>query len=97
MKRFLFLVTIAAFASAQDRPLAPKQQPPTQTTGRCQIVSPSAGLNFMIDTQTGKVWELTRYTDVEGEPRVWVNMTRIDDSAQFFAWVRTQTAKKDKQ
>lgn len=26
---------------------------------------------FMLDTQTGKVWQLTQFSDVNGEPVVW--------------------------
>lgn len=37
---------------------------------------------FLVDTQTGKVWQLTQFTDVKGEPTVWNRMDRIDDDKQ---------------
>lgn len=35
---------------------------------------------FMIDTQKGKVWQLTKITDVENQPTVWQPMMVIDNS-----------------
>lgn len=34
---------------------------------------------FLLDTQLGKVWTLTKYTDIAGEPSVWKDMTIVDD------------------
>lgn len=34
---------------------------------------------FLVDTQTGRVWQLARFTDVKGNPVVWQFMYRIDN------------------
>ena len=49
---------------------------------RYQIVfNPSVRADtFMIDTQKGKVWQMTKITDVESQPTVWQPMTVIDSS-----------------
>lgn len=33
---------------------------------------------FLLDTQKGKVWQLTKITDVEGQPTVWQPLDVID-------------------
>jgi hypothetical protein len=40
---------------------------------------------FMIETATGRVLHLVTYTDLEGDPRVWEIMPRIDSDAEFTA------------
>lgn len=49
---------------------------------RYQIVfNPSARADtFMIDTQKGKVWQLTKITDVESQPTIWQPMVVLDGS-----------------
>jgi hypothetical protein len=53
---------------------------PTPTLGRYQIVmSPhNARDTFLLDTETGRVWQLTVMTYLNGEPAVWDLMPRID-------------------
>jgi hypothetical protein len=65
---------------------------PSTTQGRYVIVfSPLARADtFLLDTETGRVWQLTTYTDVAGEPRVWRNMLRIDSEADLIKWLSTQ-------
>lgn len=36
---------------------------------------------FLVDTHTGKTWELVRYSYLDGEPRAWVLVDRIDNFA----------------
>jgi hypothetical protein len=69
---------------------------PAPTPGRFQIVfSPTARADtFMLDTQTGKAWQFTRYTDLIGEPQVWLPVPRIDGQADLAVWLSTQTPKK---
>jgi hypothetical protein len=47
---------------------------------RFQIVSnPNARVDtFLLDTQKGKVWRMTRITDLEDQPTVWEPMEIID-------------------
>jgi hypothetical protein len=71
--------------------------PSTQTApGRYQIVfSPHARADtYLVDTETGKVWESVVYTDVEGKPSVWRAMDRIDGDAELAVWIGKQTIKK---
>lgn len=42
---------------------------------------------FLLDTQTGKVWQLTQLTDVKGDPTVWNRMDRLDDDKQIFQFI----------
>ena len=83
-----------AGALAQESPPTPQ---PSTSQGRYVIVfSPLARADtFLLDTQTGRVWQLTTYTDVVGEPRVWKNMARIDTEADLFNWLTTQEIKSD--
>jgi hypothetical protein len=77
----LFLGLLDA-ANAQDLTL-PKsdllKSPPTQ--GRYQIVmSPHVARDtFLLDTETGRVWQLTAFMFLNGEPAVWNLMPRIDN------------------
>ena len=50
---------------------------------------------FLLDSQTGKVWELVTITDVNGQPRIWNAMDRVDSSGQFVEWLRRQSPKAD--
>lgn len=42
---------------------------------------------YLLDTETGKVWRPTQYTDVAGQPTVWLYMDRVDDSKQLQSWI----------
>jgi hypothetical protein len=50
------------------------------TQGRYQIImSPhNARDTFLLDSETGRVWQLTIFTFLNGEPGVWDLMPRID-------------------
>jgi len=89
---FVVVIFLLPPASAQDRPREPRA--PDQY-GRFVITfSPHARADtFLLDTQTGKVWELIRYTDLEGEPRVWRAVDRLDSEAQELQWLRQQPTK----
>jgi hypothetical protein len=58
---------------------------PMPRNGRYVIVfSPIARADtFLLDTQKGKVWQLTRFNDLVGEPLVWDDMGIIDNSADI--------------
>lgn len=63
---------------------------PTVTQGgRFQIIFNPSGVRadtFLLDTQTGKIWRPTKYTDLRGEPTVWVYEDRLDTLAQVQAF-----------
>ena len=52
---------------------------------RFQIVSnPNARIDtFLLDTQKGKVWRMTRITDLEDQPTVWEPMEIIDPDGEI--------------
>lgn len=85
---------IFALAAAAQANAAPQLNAPVQS-GRFQIFfSPHArGDTFLVDTQTGKVWQLIKFTDVRGEPTVWDRMDRLDDDAQTLRFLRQHGAK----
>lgn len=78
---------------SQERPSAPRSP---EQYGRFVITfSPFARADtFLLDTQTGKVWQLTRFTDIQGDPLVFKNLDRIDSEAQFDVWLRSQRLKE---
>ncbi len=48
---------------------------------------------FLIDTQTGKVWQRNKFTDIDGEPTVWRLMDRIDDDNQLRQFILQHNVK----
>lgn len=80
----LSLVTFegSARADEQQRPVA------RAVDGRYQIVvNPSVRADtFLLDTQTGRVWRLTRYTNLKGNPEVWLYMDRVDSILEWKKW-----------
>jgi hypothetical protein len=79
------IVAIGAFCLALGTAHAQQNQAPikTQEPGRYQIVfSPiTTRAIFLLDTQTGRAWQLTAYTDLNGEPLAWKLMFRLDTLA----------------
>lgn len=76
------LSLVASFAAAQ----APKSDQPSQVTGRAPqgryqiIMSPhNARDTFLIDTETGRTWQLTVFSFLNDDPAVWNVMPRIDN------------------
>lgn len=98
MKRILFVIAILiATASAQDRP---KQAAAIRTdlspaAPRYQLfVNPNVRADtFMLDTQTGKVWRLTEFTDLLGDPDVWIPVDRVDDTQELGVWLQIHVSK----
>lgn len=57
--------------------------------GRFQIIFNPSGVRadtFLLDTQTGRIWRPTKFTDLEGEPSAWVYEDRLDTQAGFNVW-----------
>lgn len=52
--------------------------------GRYQIVfSPNVRADtFLLDTQKGRVWQMTKFSDLPGEPTAWNEMDVIDSSGE---------------
>jgi hypothetical protein len=57
----------------------------SQQPGRYQIVfnSQVRADTFMIDTATGTVWQMVKFTDLTDGPTVWQIMKRIDNEADL--------------
>ncbi len=70
---------------------------PSETPPRFQIVfSPHAARDtFLLDTATGRVWQLTSFSYLDGEPVAWDLMTRIDNKDDFGRFIQehSQTPK----
>ena len=66
--------------------------------GRYQIVtSPhNARDTFLLDTETGRVWQLTVFSFLNDEPVVWNVMPRIDDDDDYAKLLR-EHGKKPRQ
>jgi hypothetical protein len=73
----------------------PSTQAQTTPSGRFQIVlNPQVRADtFLLDTATGRTWVPTKFSDLEGDPVIWDIQTRVDTSAEFMAWFKTQTKK----
>jgi hypothetical protein len=37
---------------------------------------------FLVDTQKGRVWQLAKFTELEGEPTLWKGIVAIDDAKE---------------
>ncbi len=86
----LFLTSLLSACKQEQPPIPPGfilNEPRTATSspqnGRYVIVfSPLVPQDkFLLDTQKGKVWQLTKYPDLVGEPTVWEDMGITDNSA----------------
>ena len=98
MRGFIIVVAIAtlspSFAAAQVKYETPTQQ---RQDGRYVIVhSPHARLDTMLlDTATGRTWELVRYTNLQDEPRVWIPVRQENTEADAVATVKAHPPKID--
>lgn len=97
MKEIIIAAAIMVLPSAAGA--QPKEQAvvPQRQDGRFVIVhSPFARADtMMIDTATGRTWALTKFTDLNGEPVVWLLMDRIDSDADRRRVVQTHGLKPD--
>jgi hypothetical protein len=101
---FVFALLLILFP-AQLLPQTPKTKTGTtgNTTspmsstelGRYRIIfSPHARADtFLVDTLSGKVWQLTKYVEFVGDPIVWTYMDRLDDFRQMLQWESNQIDK----
>jgi hypothetical protein len=72
------------------------QQAEVPPVGRFQIIiHPGTGVQtFLLDTVEGKVWQLSRYTDLEGEPLAWSDMSVLTFS-EYDTFLKTHKAKTE--
>lgn len=60
------------------------------TAGRFRIVfSPlERSDTFLLDSVTGRVWQMTQMTDLKGQPTVWKHMVRLDTNADDYVFAQ---------
>jgi hypothetical protein len=65
------------------------------SSGRYQIVlSPHLRADtFLLDTKTGRVWVMAKFSDVNGEPTAWEPIDRLDNDEQILVWERARRFK----
>ena len=81
-------VRAAAGGSTSPPPGGSIGGPPGGLPGRYQIViSPHLRAEtFLVDTQTGRTWIMTRYDDLEGKPSVWHYQDKVDNLDELREW-----------
>jgi hypothetical protein len=78
----LTITLAAAIAVVTLAPVGTAQESETENGRFTIVVSPHARADtFLVDTASGKVWQLVKYTDLAGEPTVWDYMARVDNVA----------------
>lgn len=57
--------------------------------GRYQIVmNPNAAVHtYLLDTATGRIWQLSRFTFLNGDPQAWDIMERLDNGEEYRGFV----------
>lgn len=65
--------------------------------GRYQIVLSSITntSKYLLDTWTGKTWQLVQFTEFSGEPLVWMAMDRIDGMKDYQEWQKAHFTKEE--
>ena len=65
-------------------------------SGRYQIVlSPNVRADlFLLDTQTGRIWQRQTLSDVPDHPDAWFIQDRLDSHAEANAWINQQRLAK---
>jgi hypothetical protein len=92
MKKTLLVVAallsfVLVSGGRQDAP------PAESAVGRYQILyNPNVRADtFLLDTQTGKVWTPTQFSQFKHVPTAWLIQDRIDNDAQLLDWSKRQT------
>jgi len=97
MRNFVLCLLIIATLSYGQQPTKsqPKPSGSERPSGRYVIFfSPHARADqYLVDTDSGRVWEKVSYTDLVGDPEVWMPQPRIDSDAQFDEWLKKQQTK----
>jgi hypothetical protein len=89
------LILLVSLSAPLANVFAAQQNAPAQN-GRFQIFfNPNVRADtFLVDTQTGTVWQLIQFTDLKGDPTVWNRMDIIDDDKQAFQFALKHGAKE---
>jgi hypothetical protein len=95
---FIVVATVSMLVgpvAAQDQPKIAAPTVTPQLYGRYQIViSPFSERNtYLLDTETGAVWQLQAFNSLNGEPLVWNLMPRVSNDDDM-ARVVSQFGKK---
>lgn len=66
------------------------------TPGRFQIIMhPNIRADqYLLDTATGQVWQLIKFTSLQGEPEAWRFMARLDNQAELMNFFMSRPNKK---
>ena len=84
-------------ASAQSPTKNPPSSPSAgnHTCGRYQVFfSPHARADaYLVDTETGRIWEKVTYSNLVGEPEAWLPLARIDNDIELNDWLKKQQFK----
>ena len=93
----ILVIVLLSIAAANAWSLFSSDTPPSPApqTGRYQIFfSPHMRADtFLVDTVEGKVWQLTTYADLVGDPQGWGHLERIDNDAQMAAFYASNILK----
>lgn len=56
------------------------------------VINPNVGkFQYLLDKQNGKIWRLTQFTDLQGQPDVWCNMVRINNEDELIEFARARS------
>jgi hypothetical protein len=64
--------------------------------GRYQIVMhPTFRADqYLLDTSTGQIWQMTKFGGLQGEPEAWKYMTRLDTESEYVAFLLSKPSSK---
>jgi hypothetical protein len=81
----LIIFVLITLIAACDQPISHAQSKSQEESAKCYdiVFSPQARADtFLIDKCEGKVWRLTQFTDLEGDPSAWYEMPIISQTGQ---------------
>lgn len=53
------------------------------------VINPNVGkFQYLLDKQNGRVWQLTQFTDIQGQPVAWKNMIKINNEDELIEFAR---------
>ena len=89
----LFMMPLVSYGATPPAAQPPHTQSPATTSNNRFVIffSPFARADvYLVDTQSGRVWKPVTYTDIKGQPEVWMPQNRFDTMKEFRAWVLSQ-------
>lgn len=95
MRGYLFAALAALMLAGGARaaePYRPAPEPAARPGRYIVVHSPHVERDtILLDTETGRTWVLTSFTDYQNGPSGWVPMPRLDNDAEMLAFRRSQT------